>query len=311
MDHIRPVRESEQRASLRFLLAKPQLSPAKLEAQITAFLAYLRAHELTVGPHLVAEQDGHLLTSTLAIQTGGRTAMVLVPNHRLFPRHRDLAVQLLIELRRLAPDHNLRLLQSLVDPDGGEDESIFADADFTYLATLLYMDADLDAAPPIHAQNDQPLTWTTYSPHTHALFAQTISATYTDSLDCRGLNGLRDIEDVIASHQASGEFDPNFWYVARQQQHPVGVLLLSRVPNKPAWEIVYMGRAPQARGKAVGQALIDKARQVARDQASKILTLAVDDQNRPALKLYHDNGFRSSGRRRAWIATVNLHKPAT
>jgi ribosomal protein S18 acetylase RimI-like enzyme len=306
MVKIRLARENEHRASLRLLLARPDLSAAKLEAQVATFLDYIREQELRVGPHLVAEQDGHLITSGLAIQSGGRTAMVIVPNAALFPDTKPPTVELLIEIVRQAPDHNLRLLQTLVDVDAHEDETVFADAGFSFLATLLYMDAPLN-----HASTPPPddLTWITYSPLNHTLFTQTIAQTYQDSLDCRGLNGLRTMEEVIASHKASGHFDPNFWYVAKQQQHPVGVLLLAQVPNRPAWEIVYMGVLPDARGKRIGDALIKKARQVAADRASKTLTLAVDNANLPALNLYQANGFRSSGSRRAWITVTDSHNP--
>ena len=51
----------------------------------------------------------------------------------------------------------------------------------------------------------------------HALFAETILQTYRDSLDCPGLNGVRQIEDIIAGHKASGEFDPALWFLLCEQ----------------------------------------------------------------------------------------------
>src|SRR3712207_8951894 len=36
---------------------------------------------------------------------------------------------------------------------------------------------------------------------------------FRSSLDCPALNGVRDMEDVLAGHKASGEFDPALWFL--------------------------------------------------------------------------------------------------
>ena len=71
---------------------------------------------------------------------------------------------------------------------------------------------------------------------------------YQQSLDCPLLNGLREIGDVIAGHQASGEFNPRFWFVLSERDMPRGVVLLNRVPRTDTAELVYFGLAPAARG---------------------------------------------------------------
>src|SRR5690606_20330057 len=97
------------------------------------------------------------------------------------------------------------------------------------LAELLYLQTVVrNVRPPALPAG---CSWETYSPATHQTFIQTIQQTYVDSLDCPALTGLRHMEDVIASHKASGDFDPNQWFLLYHQQTPVAVLLLAEAPR--------------------------------------------------------------------------------
>src|SRR4029453_18056559 len=107
----------------------------------------------------------------------------------------------------------------------------------------------------------------TYSPATHALFSRTIAETYRHSLDCPALNGLRDMEDVLAGHKASGEFFPDLWFLCRERgaagadiaPEPRGVLLLSPMAQGDAVELVYLGLTPAGRGRGLGEWLMRHA----------------------------------------------------
>ncbi len=91
-------------------------------------------------------------------------------------------------------------MQGTVAPDMRAEAAVYEAAGFERLAELIYMDSDLTrlgAMPP--ARFD--VRWVTYDADRHPLFASVIQGTYERSLDCAGLNGVREIEDILASHR--------------------------------------------------------------------------------------------------------------
>jgi ribosomal protein S18 acetylase RimI-like enzyme len=153
------------------------------------------------------------------------------------------------------------------------------------------------------------MRWQTYSPALHERFAQTILASYGGSLDCPGLNGIRDIEDVIAGHKATGEFDPRLWFLlesgdGRDQGAAAGVLLLSRLPHADNVELVYLGLTPAARGKGLGDVMMRQALHAVAAEGLSRLSLAVDSTNTPALHLYYRHGMQRIGSRVAMIRAL-------
>ncbi len=228
---------------------------------------------------------------------------MLVPALCNDPGSADLVVELLRAQRDQAFQHGVRLLQVLLEPGGSVAEAALAQAGYELLAELLYMERDARLSD-LPSEPTPALTWETYEPSSHSVFAETIAATYEGSLDCAKLNGLREIEDIIAGHKAAGEFDPQHWFVARLEGRPAGVLLLAGQPMTAAMEIVYMGVAPWARHRGTGSAIVRRALEVAHADGAAKLTLAVDDANEPARRLYERFGLRQTGRRRAWIQLV-------
>jgi GNAT superfamily N-acetyltransferase len=106
------------------------------------------------------------------------------------------------------------------------------------------------------------------------------------------LEGVRSLDDIIESHRATGRFIPGRWqlgYVAGEPESAV-VLLLSEIPDRDAWEVVYLGLTPSARGRGIGRAAIEYALDLARPHVPR-LELAVDDRNHPATRLYQAAGF--------------------
>ncbi len=136
------------------------------------------------------------------------------------------------------------------------------------------------------------MAWELYSNESHARFAATISASYRQSLDCPTLAGMRSIDDVIAGHKASGEFDPRYWFLLRLHAQPAAVLLLNRVAGADAAELTYLGVAPEARRCGLGNLLVRQALAAASTMQVKSITLAVDAANAPALRLYFRHGFK-------------------
>jgi ribosomal protein S18 acetylase RimI-like enzyme len=76
---------------------------------------------------------------------------------------------------------------------------------------------------------------------------------------------------------------------------PLGALLLSRAAPADTLELVYLGLTPAARGRGLGDVMMRRAlASVAADGATR-LSLAVDSDNVPALKLYYRHGMQRVG----------------
>jgi mycothiol synthase len=300
---IRSARPEEIRPSLRTLLAREHQAAQQLDTLVDNFLNYVRTQGLNLDLHMVSRVDGRIVASCLAILSGGRAAMILIPSIRLFGRWKDQIVALLRSVIDAAPAHNLRLLQALTDPAEPCDERAFEEAGFRQLANLLYLERKVK--PVAIARPSRDLQWITYSPQTHSLFASTVSRTYEGSLDCAELNGKRDIEDIIESHKATGIHIPQAWWIAIRDGEPLGVMLLAKVPQGATMEVVYMGVVPSARGTGIADALMYKALEAAGKSQCDAITLAVDENNAPARKYYARHRFRETGKRRAFIALIN------
>jgi len=82
---------------------------------------------------------------------------------------------------------------------------------------------------------------------------------------------------------------------------PLGVLLLARAPRTNALELVYLGLAPAARGRGLGDLAMRHALAVVAREGAGQLSLAVDANNAPALKLYYRHGLKRMTSRIAMI----------
>ncbi len=125
-----------------------------------------------------------------------------------------------------------------------------AQGGFRRLAELFYLvsqESEFPTSPPL-----SPLEFEPYSPSNHGRLARIVEATYGQTRDCPGLNGVRDVEDVLAGYRASGVFDAGRWLLVRHGGADVGCLLLSDFPEHDNWELCYMGVAPRRAGTVGG-----------------------------------------------------------
>ena len=99
-----------------------------------------------------------------------------------------------------------------------------------------------------------PFDWRPFRPETEAEFRAVLQETYVGSLDMPELEGLRSLDDVLASHRAAGRFVPERWRVGRLRGEPdaAAVLLLASMPDRDAWEVAYLGLNCAARGRGLG-----------------------------------------------------------
>ena len=175
---------------------------------------------------------------------------------------------------------------------------------------LLYLERETAPPPPPRppeATEAGPATSTggRSTPSIEAEFREVLQATYVGSLDMPELEGARGLEDILAGHRAAGLFVPGRWQLGRVPGEPeaAAVLLLTEVPGRDAWEVVYLGITPAARGRGLGRAVIRHALEAARSHAP-ILELAVNLRNTPAVRLYQSTGFLPRDRRAVHLAIL-------
>jgi ribosomal protein S18 acetylase RimI-like enzyme len=197
------------------------------------------------------------------------------------------------------------LAQVLLESHAPSARKFFGELSFNEIAELIYLQGTV---PKNASAPDLPehMRLVQYSAAQHRPFADAISQTYRDSLDCPVLSGMRDIDDVIAGHQATGEFDPTGWQLLMQDDRPMGVVLLARIPQTDAVELVYLGLCPEARGKGLGNLLMRQIFFLIHQNHGRRLSLAVDASNAPALKLYFRFGMRQVATR--WAMIRDLRK---
>jgi ribosomal protein S18 acetylase RimI-like enzyme len=150
-----------------------------------------------------------------------------------------------------------------------------------------------------------PLDWAGFGPATEADFRAALQATYSGSLDMPELEGIRSLDDVMASHRVGGRFIAERWQVGHVPGEPASaaVLLLSAIPDREAWEVAYLGLAPAARGRGLGRAALAHALAMAAPHVPR-LELAVDIRNHPATRLYRAAGFTPFDQRAVHLASL-------
>lgn len=285
----RAARRPEIEKGLRLILAT-SAGPASDDA-VLDFLAFAMNRRIETSTMRVALAQDRIVWAMLPIVSPGRTVLVMSPG-RTFRQTPESAMSLLAEhICATYLDANLALVQVLLDPAAAEVRSAYAIAGFSELAELLYLQRGLlhvpDLLPP-----PPGLELRNYDAASHADFARTIERSYEASLDCPALNGVRGIADVIAGHKAAGFFDPSMWFLLREGGEGRAVLLLNASTQHGAAELVYLGVAPSARGRGLGDFLMRLAMAESARREFTDLTLAVDSRNQPALGLYYRHGMR-------------------
>lgn len=258
-------------------------------ARVTEFIEFTSHRGIDMADLWLARRGGRIVWAALPIISPGKTMLVVAGGAS--PADAGPVVDALCDLAR---GRGVHLAQTLLDPADEASRELFKRHGFAELTELLYLHVLVRKPLPAPAL-PEGFSWATYSPQTHEQFAQTILRSYEGSLDCPALNGLREIEDIIAGHKAAGEFDPRFWFLLREGEAPRAVLLLSRVPRADGLELVYLGLAPEARGRGLGDLLMRQATWAVREMNVALLSLAVDAGNAPALNLYYRHGLQRIG----------------
>jgi GNAT superfamily N-acetyltransferase len=172
---------------------------------------------------------------------------------------------------------------------------------FSHITSLWYMRHEL-LQPDVRPSSRSGLRFLPYEANVAGLFHDTLLRTYEQSLDCPEVNDVRTIDEVIAGHKAQGEFSPERWHLAMAGGEPIGVLMMTLLPESGHWDLSYVGVVPPARGQGFGKELVCKALVDYRAALVPQLTLSVDARNEPAWKLYGDLGFERYDAREVFLA---------
>ncbi len=252
---------------------------------------------------------GALLTQALA----GRAAAIWAPEVLPSWQRAAIAATLVRTALNDLQSRGFRIVQAVLDESVGHRGAIdLIRGGLPRVTELLYLERDT-ARPlpqfvpqgPLSGSATPPprLVWSPFNASSEAEFRALLQGTYTSSLDMPELEKVRSLDDIIEGHRATGRFVPERWRLGQVPGSPemAVVLLLSEVPDRDVWEVVYLGLTVPARGQGLGAAAIAHALELARPHVSH-LELAVDIRNHPALRLYESAGFVSFDRRTVHLA---------
>lgn len=271
------------------------------------FLAYAQANRISLENWwMVQAPCEEILGCAIAVPNPGRTAMVFAS--RGVRNGRAEATVRAVDRACLDVEQTgTRLAQSLIEPRERSERRVLEQAGFSTLAMLAYMERRLDQRDLDRGGPSCPseVSMKSYTRAARADFVEALAASYEGTLDCPGLGGLRDPSDVLIGHQATGCFDPSLWTLLRLNSRPSGVLLLNPSPRQGSIELVYLGLAPWARGRGLGELMLRHGINQAASRSVRTLSLAVDERNEPARRLYARHGFIRVLRRQAMIRALN------
>ncbi len=267
------------------------------------FLKYARDNQLNLDNLVACPQPGAapeepLAFAVLCATNPGRTAMLLhsPPKSRdeIFPIS-QLASYAISQLDR----EKVQLVQALVAPEDALGTETLQQTGLHELAVLHYMERP--AHTPIASNSKLPenLQLQAYTQDDDEDVLTALETSYEGTLDCPGLRGLRQTKDILAGHKATGTAELNLWWVLRQEERPVGVIMLAAHKSANTLELAYLGLAPEARGRGAGSAMLAWALKTADHLLPRTCHLAVDVDNGPAIALYKRFGFVSILKRRA------------
>ena len=250
------------------------------------------------------DREDRIVQTVLAVPNPGRTAMVFA-SHPGSPQEVQALGKLIDHAAGRLATREVHLAQLLLEPDESLERQAALAGGFSELATLTYLQRPVSKRTlPASPQWSDGAATEAFAEHLYDDFLLAVMATYEDTLDCPKLFGLREPQDILAGHRATGKFDPSLWTLLRVDGKPVGVVLLNPFPEQRTIELVYLGLAPVVRGRGLGRQLLRHALRLLHGRRERIVTLAVDEQNAPALRIYRAEGFRDELRRVALIRSL-------
>jgi mycothiol synthase len=191
------------------------------------------------------------------------------------------------------------MMQVFLSAPAAETVRVLKHVGFRHIADLRYMTAESSrfplAAPP------GELEYVSYNGTQRGRLLELVARTYEGTLDCRELDGVRDLDHVINGYQGTGVFRPENWLFVRSDGRDVGVLLLADHPKGRHWELMYTALVPEARGQGWGRQIARYAQWLGRGANIERIVVAVDAANWPAVAMYRDSGFELWDQRAVYV----------
>jgi mycothiol synthase len=293
--------------------------PATLRGHLIAeVLADAQAGDLDLSGLWIARiGSGRIVGAMMTQALAGKVAAVWPPEVRPSWRRAPLAAALVRAALESLGGRGYRLAQAALDESAGVQAARdLVRGGMPRVTELLYLERDTApelpgrgrgiAGRPAADAAPAGFTWRPYDATIAEEFRAVLQATYEGSLDMPELEGTRSLEDILAGHQAAGLFVPARWQLGAIPGEPGSgaVLLLTEAPGREAWEVIYLGLTPSARGRGLGRAVIRRALELARGAGAPVLELAVDLRNTPAVRLYRGTGFLPRDRRAVHLAVL-------
>jgi ribosomal protein S18 acetylase RimI-like enzyme len=274
-------------------------------AAAARFLEFASASRLPLR-YLWSLEDsaGRIDATVLAAPAAGRTATIFASRAAVPARVPAVGRLVDVAIQGLRGSE-VRLAQALLDPNDPDEEAIFLAGGFRRLAELDYLERPIPRFGAV--QRPQLPEDVTIEPWTHSdrdRLVALLRRTYENTLDCPGLAGLRDPEDILDGHLASGTPLPRGWHLLRVKDEDAGALLLNRNQDGTTIELVYLGLTAKARGQGLGRTLLTYGIASLDGDPARTIVLAVDRANHPAVGLYKQSGFRFALRRVALVRPV-------
>jgi ribosomal protein S18 acetylase RimI-like enzyme len=296
---VTTARPDEWSDALRLLFR--DLAPEERERRIVSALGLLRTGELDPAGLFVEHNAGGVAGVLVCLPVQGASALFWPPRSVVDSDATAREDRLVTHALGWVRSRGAKLAQGLLTAD----ESLMAGPllrnGFCRVTRLWYLCHD-NAVPVLQLSTPARLEFRSYDPARPSEFHRTLLQTYEGTRDCPEINGIRTVDEVIAGHRAQGRFDPTRWWLALEADRPVGVLLLTEMPESGDWDVSYLGIVSGARRRGLGRELVLKALAEAKAGPAARVTLSVDGRNEPALHLYRSFGFVPFDRREVLLA---------
>jgi ribosomal protein S18 acetylase RimI-like enzyme len=294
-----PARSTELAAA--FQLIFQYVPPEERAARVANALRLVRQKELDPAGILIVRGDRGPRGALVCLPVPGASALVWPPQAVASGEQQRVEDELLRCARVWLRQRGAKLAQTLLGPQEADLAPPLERNGFAHVTGLWYLKHELQLPYGLLAERGR-LAFRSYGQADPHVFHQTLLRTYEQTRDCPEINGVRTVEEIIPGHQAQGSHNPERWWRALAGERPIGVLLLTAIPEWHGWDVSYLGVVPEARRRGFGRELTRKALLEASAAGARQVTLAVDRRNEPAAEMYRTLGFEPFDAREVYLA---------
>lgn len=241
----------------------------------------------------------------------------------------EIGVDTFVALSRKADEvlakRGARFVQWASDPGvvGSAAEKWYRGLELEPIANLDYLSGELDANPIVAPSSLVARRFGWQKADSEDRFADLVSQTYVDTLDCPQLTSMRTSKQSLAGYRDAGSFEPTLWFeLFEEDSHaetPVGCMILSDHSKRrgadqsgrlnKVVELVYMGLIPSMRGRGLGSEVLQLVTKEAARFGANRLVMAVDHENTVARVLYDSIGCKTIVSETVWAKTIGAIAP--